>query len=176
MPHISILFPFVAADQLARAAELLAPALAATAPFQITFNDIGIFTHSTTSHTFWLRPQTPTATEIAQLHTTVHDLFNLDGGSSGRPFCPHLTLGQTKGHAPNTAALASSLPSFTPGCPFVCTRLFLLARSSADDPFHVRHVVPLGGGSSIGCDVMYTAHSDAYWLDAGSGLQSMKTP
>ncbi len=59
----------------------------------------------------------------------------------------------------------------------MCTRLFMLARCAVDDPFHVRYIVPLGGGGSFAsCDWLYTAHSDEYWFDVGSGLPSMKLP
>ncbi len=176
MPHINILFPFVAAHQMEHAAQLLADQFASTPPFQIRFDDMGVFSHSPRSHTFWLRPQTVCGTEIAELHRTALKLFPLCDDARDRPsgFCPHLTLGQTKGHAPDMTQLASLWPRG--GGEFTCSRVFLLARSAFDDPFHVRHVVNLGGGGRASCDWLYTASDDAYWCDAATGQKSMRVP
>ena len=174
MPHINILFPFVSADQMNHAAELLAAKLASTSPFEISFDDIGVFSHSPKSHTFWLKPRTANGTEIAELRKMALEVFpSCDDPSERKPlFCPHLSLGQSKGCAPDVA----KLDSLWPGGKFKCSRVFLLARSDFDDPFHVKHVVHLGGGSSTCCDWMYTANNDTHWCDAASGRQSMQVP
>jgi 2'-5' RNA ligase len=174
MPHINILFPFVSADQMRDAAELLAAKLASTSPFEISFDDIGVFSHSARSHTFWLDPRTANGTEIAELHKMALEIFPSCDDKSERQsgFCPHLSLGQSKGRAPDMAKLAS----LWPGGKFTCSRVFLLARSAFEDPFHVKHVVHLGSGGSAHCDWMYTADEDTYWCDAATGRQSMHVP
>ena len=174
MPHINILFPFVTADQLADTAHVLAAQLASFAPFEICFDDVSLFSHSAKSHTFWLSPRTASGVDIAEIHRAAANLFPICDDSSSRKtgFSPHLTLGQVKGHTPDKAMLKALWPGGT----FTCSRLFILARSTFDDPFHVRHVVPLGGGSCASGDWLYTADCDTYWHDVATGETRMRMP
>jgi len=56
-PHINLLFPFVPEIHLDRAAERAAGALAAVAPFEVTLEQFGHFTHSRSS-TLFVEPST----------------------------------------------------------------------------------------------------------------------
>jgi 2'-5' RNA ligase len=174
MPHTNILFPFVTAHQLADAARALSAHLAAVSPFEISFDDVGELSHSAKSHTFWLSPRTASGGDIAEIHRAAVNLFPICDDSSSRKtgFCPHLALGQVKGHTPDRAMLKALWPRGK----FTCSRVFIVARSTFDDPFHVRHVVPLGGGSCASGDWLYTAGCDTYWHDVATGETSMRVP
>jgi 2'-5' RNA ligase len=174
MPHINILFPFVTADQLQDAAHAMAAQLADFAPFDVRFDEVGLFSHRANSHTFWLSPQTTGGSDIARIHRAAVTVFPSFDDTSKRQngFCPHLTLGQAKGPAPD----AADLRSLWPGGAFTCSRVFLIARSSVDDPFHVRHVVSLGGGRCTSGDWLYSASANFHWLDVISNQPCMAIP
>jgi len=148
MPHVTLLYPFVPAARLAEAADLLRPAAAAVAPFEIALGGFGKFTHSAQSVTLWLRldPIEPLAALQARLEQAMpwcDDVSSFFGG-----FTPHVSVGRFQSVA-DADRVAGRIAATWQPLAFQVAEVALIARSGAPaEPFRVEQVVPLGAGAS----------------------------
>eukprot|EP00035_Acanthoeca_spectabilis_P033828 m.25635 g.25635 ORF g.25635 m.25635 type:complete len:449 (-) comp6219_c0_seq1:1853-3199(-) len=181
MPHINLLYPFVPIEEFDAAAEKLAEGLRSVCPFELRFDQLGVFHHSKKSHTFWLDPETNAGAgggecPLTHLYHTLLTLFPHcdDTNSKEGGFRPHLSLGQAKGPPPNMA----SLSALWPGGKYTVSSVYLIYRADFNDPFHVRRVVSLGDNASAGVpgDWMYTAKGEAFWRNMSTGSVSNNVP
>ncbi len=143
MPHVTMAHPFVPERRLAEAADILRPAVADFAPFDLTLDGFGKFTHSARSVTLWLRTE-PVDT-LAALQERLQrampwcdDVAKFFGG-----FTPHLSVGRFRS-VEEADRMAQRLAATWQPLRFRVAELALIARSGAPaDPFRVRLTVPL---------------------------------
>ncbi|HEY3448770.1 MAG TPA: poly(A) polymerase [Myxococcales bacterium] len=141
MPHVNLLYGFVAEAQLPEAAERVARIVRGIEPFEVSLKDFGTFDHRTRS-TLWLRPDTRPKGALVDLQAALQQAFpRCDEQSKvGERFTPHLSLGQFPDSP--TAVAASRSFHFEP-LRFQARELCLISRRG-DEPFEVGYRVPLG--------------------------------
>jgi len=149
MPHITLLYPFVPREHLARAARKLAHLVAELDPFEVTFAEAKQFVHAH-SRTVYLAPSSASKKALIALQAHLIDNFpGCNPAPEGRPFTPHLTLGQL---AKTQARLGEQLTAWqAQACPeplrFQVAQLAILART-ADTPFEVVARIPFATPTS----------------------------
>ena len=144
MPHVTLLYPFVAEGRLAEAAERLADAVAAVEPFEVELGEFGWFVHGRGSATLWLRPEPAEA--VRRLQAALQgampwcdDVSRFAGG-----FTPHLSVGKFAGREAVEAAAARLGAGWEP-VRFAAREVALIARPTGGrDRFGVRQRVALG--------------------------------
>jgi 2'-5' RNA ligase len=146
MPHINLVYGFIPDAYFPEAAALIADALASFGPFTVTLRAFADFEHPS-SHTLWLRPEAQPEGALHRLQATLQSLFPRCDELSRRSeqgFQPHLTVGQ----APNKAAAQALTQAWQRDweqITFTVDSVALISRRD-DEPFVVRHVVPLSSG------------------------------
>ena len=94
MPHVTLAYPFLPAEQFDAAATRAADACRAFEPFEIQLARFGHFRHDTGSCTIWLAPEPPDP--IIRLQSALREAFpgcdDVNRFPSG--FTPHLSMGQ----------------------------------------------------------------------------------
>ncbi len=142
MPHVTLLYPFRPAGELADAARLLAPVCAALEPFEVTLSRIRWFRHRNDRHTLWLEPEPPDA--FRRLHAALlaavpecEDTARHPGG-----FTPHLSLGQAGGRR-RALELVRALQERWSPLRWRVREVALIAREG-DAPFRIVHRLALG--------------------------------
>ncbi len=97
MPHINVLYPFVAPEDFPRAMPLIRGVTAAFPPFRLQLARFAWFRHSPGHYTLWLAPE-PDA-PLRALHRALVQVFpqcdDLDRFPQG--YTPHLSVGQFRG-------------------------------------------------------------------------------
>lgn len=91
--HITMVFPFVADEHLSAAVANLKAALATTTPFSLSLNKVDRFRQSAVD-TIHLAPSDPSRV------TALWSILAKTVGYTGRPFAPHLTVGQAARKSP----------------------------------------------------------------------------
>jgi len=143
MPHVTLLYPFVAERRLAEAAERLRPVAASVAAFEVTLAGFGHFVHGARSATLWLRPEPTEAVRRLQAALEAampwcDDVSRFAGG-----YTPHLSVGRF-GDRGALRRTAGALEAGWEPLRFVAEDVALLARPGApDQPFAVRARLPL---------------------------------
>lgn len=147
MPHINLLYGFVADAHFAAALPRIRAALSDTCPFIVELAELRSFHHRRTD-TIWLRPAPRPASALIELQTTLERAFpqcDEQGKKSPAGFTPHLSIGQVRGSARRRLddVLARWQSAWRP-VRFVAGSVALISRRG-DEPFVIRHIVPLGG-------------------------------
>src|SRR3954452_14619991 len=97
MPHVTLIYPFLPAEQLDRAVGRLAPACATLRPFELTLAAFDSFRHHRDNYTVWLRPE-PEEPLVGLQQALWGAAWE---GPAPRPpwrrFRPHLSVGQVRG-------------------------------------------------------------------------------
>lgn len=97
MPHITLLYPFLARPALAEAAPAAAEALAVVPSFEIVLSRFESFQHRGGTFTLWLAPE-PKDALVALQAALVRRFPECDAVSRfGGGFTPHLSVGQARG-------------------------------------------------------------------------------
>ena len=145
MPHVTLIYPFLPAEELHRAAGRLTSACAALRPFDLTLASFDSFRHHRDSYTVWLRPEPEGP--LLELHEALWGA-TWDGPAPRPPwrrFRPHLSVGQVKG-GPAMLRLLDELRRGWQPVRFPVDRISLIRRGDPpDDIFRVACEVPLGG-------------------------------
>ncbi|KAH3762167.1 RNA ligase/cyclic nucleotide phosphodiesterase [Pelomyxa schiedti] len=148
MPHINMMWPFVQPEAIDMAAERLTACLSTVPPFKLTFSNFNHFEHSK-SCVMWLQPQTqpPTAlVDLANKLVSAFPFFNdLVANEEHHGFHPHLTCGQFAKNQIDTKKNEFAA-TFKP-IEFVVDKVYLISRKDDDEPFSIKHTIPLGGKS-----------------------------
>uniref|UniRef100_A0A6B2LDA7 RRM domain-containing protein n=1 Tax=Arcella intermedia TaxID=1963864 RepID=A0A6B2LDA7_9EUKA len=148
MPHINLLFPFVAEETFETSAKLISEALKQIPPFEITLESFQNFQHGN-SCVMYLQPK-PTD-QIKHLQSLLVQAFPFCDDLSKKSesgFTPHLTVGQWSAReitAKKAAFTSTHLPEIK-SRPFVAESVFLISRQG-DVPFEVHYAVDLGTGN-----------------------------
>eukprot|EP00041_Stephanoeca_diplocostata_P034123 m.1145929 g.1145929 ORF g.1145929 m.1145929 type:complete len:471 (+) comp24465_c0_seq56:278-1690(+) len=168
-PHCNLLFPFIPQEMFPYAMQVLQPQMLHIKPFTVALRTIGVFSRKG-SHTLHVTPQTldtsghprpPDNDPLQELYRVLVRAFP-QCAKRGRPFCPHITLGQFQGKTPPD--VAEFQRTWTP---LQCrvTHVHMLARRAFDDPFHIHHALQLGVAhteSADKCvDFMYVGNDSA---------------
>ncbi len=141
MPHVNLLYGFVAEADFPEAAERILRVARGSEPFEVTLGDFGTFDHRSSS-TLWLRPDTEPKGALVELQARLQRAFPRCDEQSrvGQRFTPHLSVGQLPS-AQKALATARSL-RWT-ALRFEAREVCLISRRG-DEPFEVRRRVPLG--------------------------------
>jgi 2'-5' RNA ligase/uncharacterized protein (UPF0248 family) len=154
MPHINLLYGFLPEGSFAEARRVIAEALRDVAPFEVTLDELRRFQHRE-SRTVWLRPRSEPQGALEALQAKLEALFpqcSEQSTVSASGFTPHLSIAQIHG-SDNVEALLSEWQRIVP-ITFPVRAIQLISRR-AEEPFAVRHVIPLGqaddasGGFSV---------------------------
>jgi len=144
MPHVTLLYPFVAQSALDRAAEALSDACAQCLCFAVQLAEFDCFIHGARSATVWLRPD-PSA-PVARLQSGLLEALPWcdDTSRFATGFTPHLSVGRWRaGEAQQ--AVAELKESWRP-LEWRVDCVYLIARpDEGEAPFTVRNRMPLGG-------------------------------
>jgi hypothetical protein len=178
MPHVNLLYPFVADDEAGenfeRAARVAREALASHAPFPCALSRRARFFEHRGSVTAWRAPEDVAETSsarvssaeassapvssarVAALQAALESAFPFadDLGAIGDDgFVPHLSVGQWGAVADADAFFAEALPTTDGEFPkpdaFDADAVYLISRPSDEAPFRIRARVPLGGGEPV---------------------------
>ncbi|EKU20089.1 endonuclease exonuclease phosphatase family, partial [Nannochloropsis gaditana CCMP526] len=164
-PHVNIIYPFVPEYEFDVAARVLQKALSSFAVIDdCTMARMGYFEHGRSSCTAWLAPQEARLSDAELRHeeelaspaphpriiqlqaacqAAIPHCADLTASFGGR-FTPHLSIGQfqdrkgAKDFIDSVDWVAEAFP---------VRQLYLLARNGPTDPFSVRYIVRLAGGS-----------------------------
>lgn len=147
MPHVNLLYGFLPEEHFPAAAALLADALRGVAPFTITFAEFGRFDHRA-STTVWLRPRTEPEGAIEALQAKLQAVFpqcdeQSEVGEHG--FTPHHSVAQFRKADEAEKKMAEWRRRWHP-LSFRVSSIALISRRG-DEPFAVRHEIPLGGAA-----------------------------
>jgi 2'-5' RNA ligase len=136
MPHITLLFPFLPADQFAEAEAKIDSACGRVAPFRIK---LARFEYFAGPKTAWIEPEP--AESVRALQAALQREFPAFDEVSRFPggFRPHLSVGQGR-HDLITRLQAAWTP-----LEFEVSAVSLIRRNGAEDPFRVHRAFPLTG-------------------------------
>lgn len=144
MPHITLLYGFVAEDYFERAAAVIAGALASFPAFAVHLTEICHFRHGQ-SNTVWLKPDTGPSGMLHELQSRLEALFPFCDEQSTKSeggFTPHLSIAQVKDHKLDEQ-LARWRGEWQP-LEFAVSEVYLISRRG-DEPFAIRRSIPLAG-------------------------------
>ena len=146
MPHVTLLYPFVAEEHFGEAAALLARAVQDVEPFEVSLADFGSFEHR--DHvTAWLRPEAEPPGALQALHAALVKVLPPppgEGAEARHGFTPHLSVGQLpRAAASETRRVLSAWERDWRPLRFPVAEVCLISRRG-DGPFEVRERIPLG--------------------------------
>lgn len=142
MPHINLVFPFVAAHEIAAAVPLVSAAVRDQPPFEVTLVEFRFFRHASGSATIWLAAETrqPLVALHAALVRAVPECNDLDRFGEG--FTPHLSVGQAR-TTQEAQVLIGRLQATWQPMRFPIRSVAAIGRT-ADSPFEVLNEFALG--------------------------------
>ncbi len=171
MPHINMIYPFKAdindGQVFTDAAHTIQERLADIPPFKVAFSKQAFnnFSHRKNC-TLWLKPlqvdedavvdttegaaaaaaetlpSHPTVMKIQQRLVEMFPEYTDQSRIRDTGFQPHLSLGQFKPKVIQNVT-ANFQASWT-DIEFEVKEIYIISRANFDDPFHIRHTVPLG--------------------------------
>jgi 2'-5' RNA ligase/uncharacterized protein (UPF0248 family) len=147
MPHINLLYGFLPEGAFAQASRVMAEALRDVPPFTVTLDELRRFQHRSGT-TVWLHPRCEPEGALHALQAKLEALFPQctdQSRASSSGFTPHLSIAQFQSAEEAEAHMAAwrdILPIAFP------VRAVQLISRREDEPFEVRHEIPLGAGSS----------------------------
>jgi 2'-5' RNA ligase/uncharacterized protein (UPF0248 family) len=143
MPHINLLYGFLPDAVFAEARGVIAEALRAVAPFEVTLDEVRRFQHRSSS-TVWLHPRSDPPGALVGLQATLEGLFpqcSEQSSIAASGFTPHLSIAQVDREDDAEARMAEwrrVLPIAFP------VRSIHLISRRGEEPFVVRYAIPLG--------------------------------
>jgi 2'-5' RNA ligase len=144
MPHITLIYPFLPAEEFDRAAERLGPTCAGLRPLEVRLAAFDTFRHHRDNYTVWLRPEP--AGPLVELHEALWAVA-WEGQESRLPrrrFRPHLSVGQVRGREAMVRLLDQLRVAWQP-VQFPVEQVSLIRREDPpEDVFRVAHQLPLG--------------------------------
>lgn len=148
-PHINILFPFIDEAGYKEASEKIQSQLKDIPSFDVRFNKVGYFKQKKNRVVLFLQPNDESQLQLKEIHKQCSPFFP-QCLKKGKPFTPHLTLGQFT--LPNDqeilkkkAFLEDKLKIPQEEIIFKVDHICFLSRADFDDPFHLKCQVPLAG-------------------------------
>jgi len=148
-PHINLLYPFVPEGQFAAAADALAPAAAATPPFELTLDAFGVF-GGRHRGVLYVCPGAPDElAALCELQAALQAAIpHCDDQQRGGVFSPHMTLAHFASREAAEAARDALAPSWRPPH-FSCEgSVHILRRLGGSGQFERGCMLPLGGGGA----------------------------
>ncbi|KAL6065052.1 Peptidyl-prolyl cis-trans isomerase E [Balamuthia mandrillaris] len=145
MPHITLLFPFVEDLYFEEAQQRLTAALSSMKPFTLRFRKFDFFEHSK-SYTVWAHPEDEPEGSLKELQRKIEEAYpycDAQSTKSDKGFTAHMSVGQFKKKAETLRKIKEFEKIWDDSFEFVLKEVYLISRT-ADDPFEVRYVVPLG--------------------------------
>jgi len=146
MPHITLIYPFVPRERSDAVAERLLAACRTISPFQLELAAIRTFRHQRGRFTMWLDPEPNEP--VAQLYGALwRATWDEPVPSGGRPFRPHLSIGQVRGQS-QMHELVDQLQFQWRPLGFLVDRVSMIwRRDPPDDIFRIDRQIPLGPAS-----------------------------
>ncbi|MDW8223411.1 MAG: 2'-5' RNA ligase family protein [Gemmatales bacterium] len=143
MPHINVLYPFVAEEHFPQAAEVVGQALHRVPRFVLRLERFRWFVHSSGTATVWLEPWPSEA--VRGLHAVLLEAFPQCDDVTRFPqgYTPHLSVGQTS--ALGVEQFVARLQAHWSALEFPVSQVALIARPE-EGPFSISCVVPLAAG------------------------------
>jgi 2'-5' RNA ligase len=138
--HITLLYPFVAPEDVDQAIDTLHEICQKVKPFELTLDHYGTF-----ELTVFLESSDPEPVlKLYRLLAATFPDYPIYGGDHGPDLHPHLTLARVESPTEIDDLSLPPVPSFT----FTVDRLHLYLGSTTEDvPFIPRAVIPLGSPS-----------------------------
>jgi uncharacterized protein (UPF0248 family) len=145
MPHLNLLYGFLPEAAFAEAKSVLVEALRDVSPFEVTLDEVRRFQHRS-SMTAWLHPRAAPPGALEALQAKLEALFpqcREQSSTSAGGFTPHLSIAQL-GKEEDAEARMSEWQRLLP-ITFWIREIHLISRRE-DEPFSIRHTLPLAGG------------------------------
>lgn len=131
MPHINMVYGFVAERSFEAASERLREALREVEPFEVSLQQVKVFSHPG-STTVYLAPNEESKQRLIALQRTVEALFplcNEQGQKSPQGFTPHMTIAKLKkAKSDAVSSLQASWQKKLLPCAFPVDGLYLISR------------------------------------------------
>ena len=143
MPHVTVLYPFLPRDQLARATPMAEEALAVVTPFDVELARFDLFRHRGGTFTVWLAPEP--RERLLAVQSALVRTFPECGATSrfAGGFTPHLSVGQARSEE-ELRSLRRELEAWTP-LSFTVRQVSIIVRDPPPrDVFRTFAEVPLG--------------------------------
>ncbi|MFC2171695.1 2'-5' RNA ligase family protein [Acidobacteriota bacterium] len=142
MPHVNLVYPFLANEEFAAAVPRMTEAFADIVPVQVTLAELKFFLHPSGRATMWFEPEPvqmfkDLQASLLELFPTCDDLTKFPGG-----FEPHLSVGQADSQE-SAEDLVLALQEEWKTINFQLEAIHVIKREKAD-PFQIAHAVPLG--------------------------------
>jgi len=153
MPHINLVYGFVAAAQFEAAARAIAAVVAGRAPFRVRLGELRRFEHRG-STTVWLAPISEPPGALEALQAALAALFPACDEQRGRSptgWTPHLTVARLTGSAAEISAKIAGWQAQWRPLEFTVDAVHLIGRA-ADGPFAVRRSVTFAGATTVNVD------------------------
>jgi 2'-5' RNA ligase len=146
-PHMNLLYPFVPEEQFAAAADALAPAAAATPPFELTLDTFGVFGGRHRGVLYLCPGALEELAALCELQSALQSAIpHCDDQQRGGVFTPHMTLAHFPSREAAEVARDALAPSWRPPR-FSCEgSVHILRRLGNAGQFERGCTLPLGGG------------------------------
>ena len=154
MPHINLIYGFVDEALFTAAAPAIAAAIAGLAPFRVRLGELRRFDHRG-STTVWLAPVSEPPGALVALQATLAALFpgcDEQRARAAAGYTPHLTIARLTGSEAQIAAQIAGWQAQWRPLEFIVDAVLLISRRQ-DEPFVVRHALPLGAGVGPGVEL-----------------------
>jgi len=147
MPHVNLIYPFVPLENFGDVVQQAKQALMTLAPFKLSLNKFGYFTHKS-DVAMWLDPECDPKGSVHQVQAALEKAFpycNDISQISDSGFNPHLSVGQFPKNEAKTA-MKKLQDQWVP-IEFIVKEVYMINRSDFESPFKVYYRVPLGNDS-----------------------------
>ena len=144
MPHITLVYPFMARAAWDEVRPALFTACRAVEPFSLTLGALGTFPQRGGRAVLWLAPEP--AAPLAALHAALAAALPLAQAHAPSRFTPHLSIGRAATSQEREAIAEAVRATWTP-VTFSVREVALVWRNAPpDDVFRVGELLPLGDG------------------------------
>jgi 2'-5' RNA ligase len=144
-PHITLLAPFLPYQLFDLARSRLANVVSKVQPFRLHFSQLSILSQRLSSTLVFLPEAEPTDALVELENALINAVPCCDHQVKGG-FYPHLSVAHFS-DKDEVGTYCNEYQSKWEPVSFVVNEIYLMSRNAADQPFEVRHVIPLGSSA-----------------------------
>lgn len=141
--YFNRIYPFIHNNELPKYVNQIRDCLANVEPFEVTMKEFKHFTHKN-YNTIWLHPEQDD--DVINVQKKISEKFKDPKKNDNRPFCPHLSVGQSSNN--ETEKKKDMFSKDFDEIKFEVNSVQIITRNG-NKPFEVRYTIPFGGGDVI---------------------------